>query len=116
MGKENKYILLTDIDESSFGINRWVLSLTKDDLNKIRYIKEISEESWEKFDGDGNDLILGLDVTYAFIPESKPSDRIRPIGSMLSYVGDDEFIVKCDFINDWDDPSYIITDRFKIDL
>ena len=114
MGKKNKYILFTDENESSCEVYSWILSLTKEDIDKVNYLKEISEKSWEKFDNDVNKLILGLDVTKSFIPEHVPTERMRPIGSRLMYAGNDEFKVRCDFINDWDDHDYIITERFNL--
>lgn len=116
MRKNKKYELFTDENESSCAVFSWILSLTKEDIDKISYLKEVSEKSWEKFDDDGNDLLLGLDVTKVFVPKHVPTERMRPIGSRLMYVGNDEFVVRCDFINDWDDHSYIITERFEIDL
>lgn len=117
MGKNNKYKLLVDENDSEYKFGYWTLSLTKEDIDKINYIKEISEKSWEKFDDDGNELLLGLDVTYVFVPEQAHTyERMRPIESRLTYVGNDEFVVRCDFVDNWDDPRYIITERFKIDL
>lgn len=117
MGKNNKYILLVDENESSYGVCRWTLSLTKDDLNKIRCLKEASEKYYENPKSEENDLPIGLDVTDIFAPEHEPTyEGMEIIGSKLLYIGYDEFIVRCDFVDDWDAPSYIITERFKIDL
>jgi hypothetical protein len=115
MRKNKKYNLFTDENESSCAVFSWILSLTKEDIDKINYLKEVSEKSWEKFDDDGNnELLLGLDVTKVFVPEHVPTERMRPIESRLTYVGNDEFVVRCNFVDDWDDPKYIITERFKL--
>lgn len=116
MGKNIKYTLDVDKNESFCDDCYWELRLTNEDIDKINYLKEIFEESNKKFrSNDDHNLILGLDVTKDFIPEDRGVRRdIRGIRSRLEYVGDDEFIVRCDFVDSCDDPSYIITKRFKI--
>ena len=112
----NKYTLLVDKNESIYNTCRWNLSLTNEDLDKINYIKEISEESNKKFSSDDDhNLILGLDVTEDFIPEYNYiyKDMIE-VESRLEYVGNDEFVVRCYFTDTCDDPSCVITERFKI--
>lgn len=112
----NNYTLVVDKNESIYRTCLWNLYLTDEDLDKISYIKKITEESNKKFSiDDDHDLILGLDVTYDFIPEDRYIRKdMREIESRLEYVGDDEFVVKCYFVDTCDDPSYIITKRFKI--
>lgn len=114
----NKYTLRIEENNSFYEISRCNLYLKDEDIDKVRYLKEISEEYNKKFGCDSDISLLGLDVTDVLYPE--PPGHIykgmRSIVSRLTYVGDDEFIVRKDFVDDCDDPSYIITERFKIDL
>lgn len=115
MGKNNRYTLLVEENKSIYDECFWTLSLTDKDIDKIYYIKEISEKCLEKFGSDGNKLIIELDVWNVFIPEDEYIRKdIRPISSRIEYVGNDEFVVRCDFVDTCDDPSYIITERFKL--
>ena len=116
MSKNINYTLVVDKNESIYRTCLWNLYLEKEDIDRINYLKEIFEESNKKFNGSGgHNLILGLDVTSDFIPEDKYIyDDMIEIESRLEYVGNDEFVVKCYFVDTCDDPSCIITKRFKI--
>lgn len=115
--KENKtreYLL--DVDDSTEENNcRWKLSLKDKDLERIKYLKEVCEESVKRF-GDFSSLNLSFNVTYDFHPEPEDFYPLLEMGrSELLYVGNDEFIVSCDF-NYWGGDMYSIvtTKPFKI--
>ena len=113
----NKYTLRIEENNSFYEISRCNLYLTDEDIDKVRYLKEISEEYNKKFGCDGDISLLGLDVTNVLYPEPGHTYKgMRSIVARLTYVGDNEFIVRHDFVDDCDDPSYITTERFKIDL
>ena len=85
------------------------------DLERIKYLKEVCEESVKRF-GDFSSLNLSFNVTYDFHPEPEDFYPLLEMGrSELLYVGNDEFIVSCDF-NYWGGDMYSIvtTKPFKI--
>lgn len=111
-----KYLL--DIADSTEENNcRWELTLKDKDLEKIKYLKEVSEECVKRF-GDFGSLDLSFNVIYDFIPEPEDFYPLLEVGrSELLYVGNDEFIVSCDF-SYWGGDMYCIvtTKPFKIDF
>lgn len=112
----NKYTLRIEENNSFYEISRCNLYITDEDIDKVRYLKEISEEYNKKFGSNSDISLLGLDVTDVLYPEPEHTTYkgMRTIVSRLTYVGDDEFEVRCDFVDACDDPSYIITERFKL--
>lgn len=117
--KENKtkrYLL--EVEDSTEKDNcNWVLFLTEEDIEKSKYIKEITEESDKRF-GTHNRLRLSLDVTIAFRPENidiYPGLWLNE--SKLMYEGNGKFTVHCDLRTSRNEEYGIVTTKpFKIDL
>ena len=112
--KGKKYIL--NIDGGSLTKNcRWELTLKDEEIERIKYLKKIDEESVEKF-GNFSGLDLSFSVTFGFNPEDKDLyTTFEVVKSRVLYVGNDEFIVRCDLIlSTGGDQYFITTERFKI--
>jgi hypothetical protein len=108
-----RYIL--KIDEDNYRRNcRWELTLRDEDLEKVKYLKEISEESIKRF-GNSNSLDLFLNVTDKFIPENNRhyTTPFEIDNSQLLYVGNNKFVVICKFTSCWDGET-IKTEEFEI--
>lgn len=116
--KENKtkrYLLNVE-DSTEIDNCNWELVLTEEDVEKAKYIREITEESDKKF-GTYNRLRLYLDVTNSFKPENRDTyGGLELNESKLIYVGNGKFIVNCDFRTLYREYGILITGEFKIDL
>ena len=65
--KTKTYLL--DVEDSTEKENcNWELVLTEEDIEKAKYLKEITEESNKRF-GTYNRIRLYLDVNYMFRPK-----------------------------------------------
>ena len=108
---------LLDIADSTEENNcRWKLSLTEEDIDKAKYIREITEESDKRF-GTYNRLRLYLDLTNSFKPENRDTyGGLELNESKLIYVGNGKFIVNCDISTLYREYGILVTEEFKIDL
>lgn len=109
-----KYILKIDGGDC-YDNCRWELRVKNEDLEKIKYLTEISEESTKRF-GNSSSLDLSLNVTNEFIPEDECYYG-EPFGidsSKLLYVGNNKFVVSCNFTRFWEEQYTIITEKFEI--
>lgn len=116
--KENttrKYLLSVDYSTEENNCS-WELTIKDKDIEKIKYLKEVSEESVKRF-GDFSILNISLNVTYDFLPELEDFYPLLEVGrSELLYVGNDEFIVSCNF-SYWEERYCIMTTKpFKINF
>ena len=113
--KTKTYLL--DVEDSTEKENcNWELVLTEEDVEKAKYLKEITEESNKRF-GTYNRIRLYLDVNYMFRPKNRDTYRGLDLDeSKLIYVGNGKFTVNCEFSTLCREYGILTTEEFKIDF
>lgn len=94
----------------------WELTLTESDIEKVNYLRNITDESNKKF-GEFSGLRFSFDVTDFFFQKVEGSEYdIDITESRLEYIGDNKFQVAIDLLDQYGDQSCIFTESFEIDF
>lgn len=94
----------------------WELTLTEVDIEKINYLRNVTDESNEKF-GEFGGLRFSFYVTDSFFQRIEGSEcNVDIIESSLEYIGRNKFQVIIDLLDQYGDQRCIFTESFEIDF
>lgn len=111
-----KYLLKTLDSTLENCPSLWELTLTERDIEKINYLRNVTDESNEKF-GEFGGLRFSFDVTDSFFQKIEGSEYdIDITESKLEYIGDNKFQVAIDLLDQYGDQGCIFTESFDIDF
>lgn len=111
-----KYLLKTLDSTLENCPSLWELTLTEGDIEKINYLRNVTDESNEKF-GEFGGLRFSFDVTDSFFQRIEGSEyNVDIIESRLEYIGRNKFQVAIDLLDQYGGQSCIFTESFDIDF
>jgi hypothetical protein len=110
-----KYLLKTLDSTLENCPSLWELTLTEGDIEKINYLRNVTDESNEKF-GEFGGLRFSFDVTDSFFQRIEGSECNDIIESSLEYIGRNKFQVIIDLLDQYGDQRCIFTESFDIDF
>ena len=94
---------------------QWKLSLTEEEISKIIYMREVTEESMRKL-GSPNEggLDISLSTTYSFRPvDPKFYEKLYVYSSRISYIGNNKYVVEVDLDKNYS-LDYLCTEEFEL--
>ena len=111
-----KYLLKTLDSTLENCPSLWELTLTESDIEKINYLRNVTDESNGKF-GEFSGLKFYFDVTDYFFQKIEGSEyNIDIIESRLEYIGRNKFQVAIDLLDQYGGQFCIFTESFDIDF
>ena len=111
-----KYLLKTLDSTLEDCPSLWELTLTERDIEKINYLRNVTEKSNKKF-GEFGRLKFSFDVTDSFFQRIEGSEyNVDIIESRLEYIGRNKFQVVIDLLDQYGGQSCIFTESFDIDF
>ena len=94
----------------------WELTLTESDIEKVNYLRNVTDESNKKF-GEFGGLRFSFDVTDSFFQRIEGSEyNVDIIESRLEYIGRNKFQIAIDLLDQYGGQRCIFTESFYIDF